>query len=537
MEVQTYSGQIWHTFSSSLGRAIDLDVACKRLVKSKLFSVALVSNGELYYISKDKLLKNKLQIDLSLGRTGLTVNGYARFIDGEQNLFTLLSFRRALSLLLSQRKAFNFEFGFPCNAAWVFMEPMLISAGQNDRHEVIIPYLTIHSDGTFQITFAPLIGFEDEQAGHIIKNYVNRAHQNIDSVLVSPEFASDAYHEYVSGIPWWRRIAHRAELKELCRKMTSEAESVELDKEISITVTELLHTDKMSLSDVARNIMDRSASISLGSNKFPRKTQSKLGDSLFKSAWLGKPILYIESCNGQAASLADAISENETFIRSVLHRVEGAKWNADLTDHRAFNDYAHFYSPGVTLVFYSAAVSDFLNEQVDSSFDLDNIVCDAQILNEAAQYISMFYHQKLFEVEGLNDAVGVARVKLEVAVFEDRLISSSRQSGEVFNFIDSVLKEPMMESSRQALSNKINTFERAFELSEKSLSDARNRRLSSLFGIIASAALAPVLVSPALNYFGVLEGYSQEAASMIGVAVSILVVTVVAWIASVTAKR
>lgn len=538
MEEQTYSGQIWHTFSSSLGRAIDLDMACKRLVKSKLFSVALASTGELFYISKDKFLKDELRIDLSLGRTGLTVNGSKRFLDGEQNLFTLISFKRALSLLLSQRKAFNTEFGFPCNTAWVFMEPMLIRAEQKDDHEVITPYLTIHSDGTFQLTFAPLIGFEDESAAHIIRSYVNRAQQNIESVLVSPTFASDAYHQYASGIPWWRRIANRSELKELCRKMTSEGESVELDEDISITVTELLHTDEMSLSDIARNILDRSASISLGSNSFARKTQSKLGDSLFKSAWLGKPILYIESCSGQAASLSDAVSENETFIRSVLHRVEGAKWNADLTDYRAFNDYAHFYSPGVTLVFYSVAIADFfLSEQVDSSFDLDNIICDAQILNEAAQYISMFYHQKLFEVEGLKDAVGVARVKLEIAVFEDRLVSSSRQSGEVFNFIDSVLKEPMMESSRQALSNKINTFERAFELSEKSLSDARSRRLSSLFGIIASAALAPVLVSPALNYFGVLEGYSQDAASMIGVAVSILVVTVVAWIASVTAKR
>ncbi|KZX56673.1 hypothetical protein A3710_21765 [Stutzerimonas frequens] len=168
---------------------------------------------------------------------------------------------------------------------------------------------------------------------------------------------------------------------------------------------------------------------------------------------------------------------------------------------------------------------------------MDNVICDVQILNEAAQYISVFYHQKLFEVEDLASAMEVAKVKLEIAVFEDRLISSSRQSGEVFNFIDSVLKEPMMEAVRQALSKKINTFERAFELSEKSLSDARSRRLSLLFGIIASAALAPVLVSPALNYLGVLEGYSQDAASMIAVAASILVVTVVAWIASVTAKR
>lgn len=537
MEAQTYSGQIWHTFSSGLGRAIDLDAACKRLVKSKLFSVALMSTGELFYISNNKLLKDKLRIGLNLGKTGLTASGGDRFFDSEQRIVTLLSFKRALSLFLSQRKAFNPEFGFPSDTAWVFMEPILIRAEQQENHEALIPYLTIHSDGTFQLTFAPLLGFKDETAKYILKHYVNRAQRNIESILVSPEFARDAYYQYANGLSWWRRLFHRSELKELHRKLTSETDSIELDEGISITVAELLYNDEMSLSDVARNILDRSASVSLGSGKFSRATQSKLEVSPFKSPWMGKPILYVESCSGQPASLSAAIRENETFIRSVLHRVEGAKWDADLTDYRAFDDYAHFYSHGVTLAFYSVALLDSLNKQADSSFDLDNIICDVQILNEAAQYISMFYHHKLFEVEDLKDAVEVARVKLEIAVFEDRLVSSSRQSGEVFNFIDSVLKEPMMTSSRQALSKKINTFERALELSEKSLSDARSRRLSLLFGIIASAALAPVLVSPALNYFGVLEGYSKDAASVIAVMVSILVVTVVAWIASVTANR
>lgn len=537
MEVEHYSGQIWHTFSCGLGHAIELELACKRLVKSKLFSVALISTGELFYISNGKLLKDKLRIGLNLGKTGLTASGGDRFFDSEPELFTLLSFRRGLSLFLSQRKAFNPEFGFPCDTAWVFMEPMLIRSEQQDDHEVLIPYLTIHSDGTFHLTFAPLFGFKDESVKNILKHYVNRPHRNIESILVSPDLASDAYFQYVNGLPRWKRLIHRRELKELYRNMTSETESIKLDDEISIIVAELLHNDEMSLSDVARNILDRSASISFGSGNFSKKRRYKLEVSPFKSPWMGKPILYVESCNGQSVSLSDAIRENETFIRSVLHRVEGAKWDSALTDYRAFNDYAHFYSPGVTLVFCSVALLDFLNEQSDSSFDMDNVICDVQILNEAAQYISVFYHQKLFEVEDLASAMEVAKVKLEIAVFEDRLISSSRQSGEVFNFIDSVLKEPMMEAVRQALSKKINTFERAFELSEKSLSDARSRRLSLLFGIIASAALAPVLVSPALNYLGVLEGYSQDAASMIAVAASILVVTVVAWIASVTAKR
>src|SRR5690606_24189441 len=146
-------------------------------------------------------------------------------------------------------------------------------------------------------------------------------------------------------------------------------------------------------------------------------------------------------------------------------------------------------------------------------------------------------NQKLIQLEGLKDAVAVSKMKLEIATFEDRLISSSRQSGEEFNFIDSVLHEPMLNSSRQVLSQKIITFERAHELSEKSLSDARSWRLTTLFGIIASTTLAPVLVNPILNHFGVLDGYSKDVSSVIGVAVSMVLVSAVAWLASVTAKR
>lgn len=537
METETYSGQIWHTFSSGLGHEIDVDVACKRLVESNLFSVALTSTGDLFYISENRCTKDSLQINMDLGRTGLRVEGHNGFLDSDQEIFTLMSFKRSLSLLLSQRKAFNAEFGFPCKSAWLFMEPILIKAEQEEDYQILIPYLTIHLDGAFQLTLAPLFGFTDASAKTVIKYYVNRVQRNISSVLVSPGFARDAFLIYKRGLSWKQRVIHRRQLSELCNKFASDTRTVEIDEDVSIVVTELLDNDEMSLTDVARNILHRSASIALGPKKYSGCIFAKTEESLLNSPWSGKPIVYIESCSKKSESLADAVRDNDKFIKSILHRVEGAKWNPDLVDYRALNDYAHFYSPSVSLAFCSNEIVEFINAQRESTYDFDNVICDVQILNEAAQYITLFYNRKLFELESLKDAVAVSKMKLEIAIFEDRLISSSRQSGEVFNFIDSVLHEPMLSSSRQVLSQKITTSERSHELSEKSLSDARSWRLTILFGIIASTTLTPVLVNPILNYLDVLDGYSKDISSVIGVAVSMVLVSAVAWLASVTAKR
>lgn len=187
---------------------------------------------------------------------------------------------------------------------------------------------------------------------------------------------------------------------------------------------------------------------------------------------------------------------------------------------RNFDDYNNFYSEPVSLMLASSQVEAFV-EQHDS-YTFNNLASDIQVLNEASHFIQTYYSYASLGLDKCKTAIDIARLELDILGFEETLLSAHKY-GEIAKYIEKVQKGDHLTTIYKLLHKKIETVRKALDLDDKIKSESYTRRITIIFGIIASATLSPELMQPIAKYFDVAPE-NGDLAKLYGIGASVIFV-------------
>ena len=295
---------------------------------------------------------------------------------------------------------------------------------------------------------------------------------------------------------------------------------------LRLTVYELVHTDQLTLTDIARNLLSVVArTIALGAVQTRIKWYgSQYKDDSIGQHWRGKPIIYISSHTNQKWSSSENWSNHKQLVNSVMARtfLSDKIIHTDLNhkDMRNFDDYNNFYSEPVSLMLASSQVEEFIEQY--ESYTFDNLTSDIQVLNEASHFIQTYYSYASLGLDKCKTAIDVARLELDILGFEETLLSAHKY-GEIAKYIEEVQKGDHLTTIYKLLRKKIETVRKALELDDKIKSESFTRRITIIFGIIASATLSPELMQPLAKYMNITTD-NGDLAKIYGIGASLIVV-------------
>lgn len=524
-EGNTYSGTATFLYSSRITGSVSLHGACEILAESDAFSFALTNSGRIYFTEDNRLRSQYLNIESTIAEQGMTVSGcndYLKANPGNSNTYAL---SLALDLLLSDKRLFNSAYGFPAESARIFMRPIAIRCEGDEAHELVIPYIRIYTGGIISISLQTIAGFEKSTPQSVVRNEVNKSQRKITSVLCERELHLACTECQMAQMPRKERIIQRETFETIMGAALSTPGEMELVGE-RLTVYELVHTDQLTLTDIARNLLSVVArTIATGAIQTRiRWYDRQYKDDSIGQHWRGKPILYIRAHTNQKWSSSENWSAHQQLVNSVMARTflsdNATHTGLNHKDMRNFDDYNHFYSEPVSLMIASSQVEAFV-EQHDS-YTFNNLTSDIQVLNEASHFIQIYYSYAPLGLGKCKTAIDVARLELDILGFEETLLSAHKY-GEIAKYIEEVQKGDQLTTIYTLLHKKIETVRKSLELDDKIKSESYTRRITIIFGIIASATLSPELMQPIAKYFNVAPE-NGDLAKLYGIGASVIVV-------------
>lgn len=524
-EDNKYSGTVNFLYSSKIAGNVKLEGVCEILAESDAFSFALTSSGKIYFTKDNRLRLQQLSIESTITDQGMTVSGHNDFLkanSGDSNIYAL---SLAFDLLLSDKRLFNSAYGFPTENARIFMRPIAIRCEGDEDHELVIPYIRVYTGGIISISLPTIAGFQESTAQRLVHSEVNKSQRNLTSVLCERELHLACTECQMAQMSRRERIVQRKAFETIMNAALNTPEEMEFVDE-RLTVYELVHTDQLTLTDIARNLLSVVArTIAAGAVQTRiRWYGSQYKDDSIGQHWRGKPILYISSHTNQKWSSSENWSTHKRLVNSVMARafLSDKITHTDLNhkDMRGFDDYNNFYSEPVSLMLASSQVEAFV-EQHDS-YTFNNLTSDIQVLNEASHFIQTYYSYASLGLDKCKTAIDVARLELHILKFEETLLSAHKY-GEIAKYIEEVQKGGQLTTIYKLLHKKIETVRKALELDDKVKSESYTRRITIIFGIIASATLSPELMQPLAKYFD-LAPENGDLAKLYGIGASVIVV-------------
>ena len=521
----TYTGETAFLYSTKINVGINVENVCEVLVSSGVFNFALSSGGQIFYKSDGRLKSQQLDVESTLTGQGLEVGGVEAFLKSDLGASAVYSFHNALNLLLSDKKLFNSEFGFPAESARIFMRPIAIKSDGDEFHEFIVPYFKIYEGGVISIVFSSVVGFDKLSIDELINLEVNRSNRNIKSFFCERELYQACVECQISQASFRERLAHRKHYETMINSALRAPGEVEFLGE-KLTVYELIGSEKFTISDMARNLLSVvSRAVTTGGVKARINWYgAQYRDESSGEYWQGKPIIYIKSHTRQKSNSVDNWAAHRGLVSSVMARAcLGSNLEHALlvnNDLRGFNDFNNFYSESASLLLASADVERQLKGL--ESFTFDNLTSDVQVLNEVAHMIQIFYSYMSLDVDSAVSATDVARLELKVLRFEESL-RSAHKYGEVASYIEAVRRGVNFATFEKLLRKKIAIMRKSLELDAGISSESYNRRIVIIFGFIASAVLSPELIQPVMEY---LKMAPQDGSlkKILGIALSIVAV-------------
>ncbi|WNJ85589.1 hypothetical protein [Pseudomonas canadensis] len=503
----TYSGTATFLYSSKITGNVNLEGICEILAESDAFSFALTNRGKIFFTDAGRLRSQQLNIQHEISEQGITVSGHNDFLNanpGDSNTYALLT---AFNLILSDKHLFNSAYGFPTESARIFMRPIAIKFEGDQDYEFLTPYIRVYIGGVISIALSSMQGFLEASTSEIIHNEVNKSRRNVASLLCEKELHQACTESQLSQISRTERLKQRKSFESIIKSVFDNPESIDFLEE-NLEVFELVHTDQFTITDLARNLLSVVArTIKLG------KVQTKINwyssryeDESIGHHWRGKPLIYVQSHSNQRSSASQNLAHHSQLINSVMTRnriPNGSDFsNPVAKDMRQPDDYNHFYSESVSLLLASAQVEKFIQAQTHYTFQ--NLTSDIQVLNEAADYIIIYYSYAGFNLKKCKTAIHVAQLELDILEFEESLLQAHKY-GEIAKYIEEVQIGGQLSTTYRQLQKKIDTVRKSLELQEKIISESNTRRLTIIFGIIASATLPPELTQPLLKSLGLIS--------------------------------
>lgn len=497
----TYSGENAYIYSSRILNFKGISSVSKLLTSSNIFLMSLDSHNVLSYRKNGKLTQKTLDIKMALNEQGMKITNHIEFIESNTSQIYRYAFMVALNLLLSEKRLFNASYSFPLPKIRLFMHPVSIATERCDDSETYLPIVSIYEDGTIQLSFKSVSGFNCFSDKNLMQNIINKSQLNVTSFLCCKDLllASIAHELSRETLPI--KFINRIAFNQIIESSLIEPHQLEFGEE-KLNLFELIKTESITITDIARNLLSLLA-FSISQEKttlefkwFQNSVQNKhLGDY-----WCAKPIVFIDTHSRQMNIASENWSTHKYFVDSVMSRViqnsPSPEQLRNINDIRSLNDYNHFYSDAISLVLMSKDASNSLAAQ--DSYTFENVISDALTLNEIGEYIKIYYCYAEQQIERCRNTIEIVQEELSLIDFESSLMSSQKY-GEIASFIQCVKCGDFVMSSINNVERKLEGVRKSLELNEKISSEIDSKRITIFFGVLASASLSPEIVQPALQ--------------------------------------
>ncbi|MFS1162053.1 hypothetical protein ACLKQF_05610 [Aeromonas salmonicida] len=497
----TYSGENAYIYSSRILNFKDISSVSKLLTSSNIFLMSLDSHNVLSYRNGGKLAQKKLDVQMALNEQGMKISNHMEFIESNTSQIYRYAFMIALNLFLSEKRLFNISYGFPLPKIRLFMHPVSITTETCDDSELYLPIVSIYDDGTIQLSFKSVTGFHYLSDKSLIRNIINKSQLNVTSFLCCKDLllASIAHELSKETLP--TKFINRFVFNQIMESSIKEPHQIEFCEE-KLNLFELIQTNPITITDIARNLLSLLASsIVQGNTTLTFKWfQNSVQDKYLGYYWCAKPVIFIDTHSRQMNIASENWITHKYFVDSVMSRVIQNSPNPEqlrkIIDIRSLNDYNHFYSDAISLVLMSKDASN--NLTIQDSYTFENVISDALTLNEIGEYIKIYYCYAEQRIEQCRNTIEIVQEELSLITFESSLMSTQKY-GEIAAFIQCVKCGDFVMNSIKNVERKLEGVRKSLELNEKISSEIDSKRITIFFGVLASASLSPEIVQPALQ--------------------------------------
>lgn len=497
----TYSGENAYIYSSRILNFKGISSVSKLLTSSNIFLMSLDSHNVLSYRNGGKLAQKKLDVQMALNEQGMKISNHMEFIESNTSQIYRYAFMIALNLFLSEKRLFNTSYGFPLPKIRLFMHPVSITTETCDNSELYLPIVSIYDDGTIQLSFKSVTGFHYLSDKSLIRNIINKSQLNVTSFLCCKDLllASIAHELSKETLP--TKFINRFVFNQIMESSIKEPHQIEFCEE-KLNLFELIKTNPITITDIARNLLSLLASsIVQGNTTLAFKWfQHSVQDKYLGYYWCAKPVIFIDTHSRQMNMASENWSTHKYFVDSVMSRVIQNSPNPEqlrkINDIRSLNDYNHFYSDAISLVLMSKDASN--NLTIQDSYTFENVISDALTLNEIGEYIKIYYCYAEQRIEQCRNTIEIVQEELSLITFESSLMSTQKY-GEIAAFIQCVKCGDFVMNSIKNVERKLEGVRKSLELNEKISSEIDSKRITIFFGVLASASLSPEIVQPALQ--------------------------------------
>jgi hypothetical protein len=504
--LEIHEWEIWHTYSSYLQvRAVDLELAARRLVESGIALFAALQDGRAYWGSGSGVGSGTavMQRDPYADHATFT---FARDPDCRVPLagFPEEACGQAWKFRFGEERVFGEDGPLPPPYVRAFLgQCNLVSEGDPPLKVRLYPVLLIYESGVMLLELRTISPNNPTPLTEFISGAENMFRHPFDRIEVPPglsKIATRAYY-HARRLPLGQRalllwLERRHDSGVDSRTYREEAGDFNFDLAPLSTAEdghpcEYLHTFAVTLFHSVAFVLTPPrrglAFLLLGQKRAP-----ELGDF-----WSGRPHIYLTRFSGQCDTASENQLRHAEAFGSILLRVpnaEGAIASRQLPESaRIGEDYSVYINSCASLWVWSKNGIERDSRWADAN--RGHLIYERQALVELLEYGYMLHHGLLERIHLCADADEVVAARKEVLKLQLQMEEAS-PSGEIGDLLQRGWAQFGVPKLLSHIQEALTLRETETRTSEARSATRTGLALTILFGLVAVPALAEQVVQP-----------------------------------------
>lgn len=490
---------VWHCYSSFISvSAIDLVQAGRDLVESGLAICSVHRDGKTWWSQEGTTLSGltRIEVNASADRSS-----YSLSADGVDEIkgYPAEVWSQACKFRFSEIRLFGKSEVVPAYIRLALGEFHLTSRS-SDFTAVVYPVLKVFESGVLLVQFRVMSPGREMNSDELIGRFINLSGVSFDEVEVPPSvssLATRAYSQIIARWPFYYRpeIIFRQYMHDKAVRINShKTESGDFVAELS-KLSSSAGGD--TLSSLAQTIFNMVAFVlSKPRSGLPYLLWGQVNMLAAGKWWSGRPHVYLLDYEGQENSADRNLKKFGAEFGWILGRVPRGGDKAGFRylsgDYRHFDDYSLFISSSATLLAWSRS------GKAETEFaDPNNghLIYEHHAAMEHLEYGSILHRALLDKAENGFSLEQIHSARHALNKHQASMVDSSC-FGEIRELLSAGWKVMGAPELQERIKESLAVRESEVALLDSRQHEKVNRRLTVLFGIIATPPLADEVLKP-----------------------------------------
>jgi hypothetical protein len=525
--------EIWHTYSTYILGAIDLNTAGRLLVESGLAFCTMHRDGQTYWKTKDGIRSGVTEIDINEKGDRASISAKPHdATDPDYVDFAQEAWYQAAYLRFGEIRLFGDDYSAPPPYIRAFLGECELIRTESDQTIVTTcyPIIKLYESGVLIVEMRTKLAGRKTTIRDFIDEYLNIRTKRFSLIRVPAALSKIAPRTYESYARPTKSIKSRFSVwvmeaghDEAVHQLTEIKKAGDFEFDTAPLPSSLEPGEHESLLSLVLTIFEV-VSFTISE---PRKGLRLLffgQRKLYKRGgyWQGRPHVHILSYEDQGETAAD----NEATHRDSLNQIflstsakAGANADALPPNARLFEDYGAYIAPQATVWIWAKQGIDRESEWQDPN--RGHLVYPNQTCAEMLEYGYMVHRSLMESIRTASTSQDVIEIRRAVLDLRSRLRQSSH-FGEVAKLLDNGWRAMGLDELRNDIAEGLAIRESETRSQEANAAESISRILTVVFGMIAVPTLADEVVAPLWDLLGMWRPHNPNTARLFMIAVASL---------------